>query len=305
MPVTSETPSEKPFYLPLSMRVVYVRDGNVWSWTEADDSVQLTGTGDISTARLSDDGQLLAFMRGREVWMVRMDGTDAHLLTTLDSEGAALWFAPNGLSLAVSTGNHIDVINLADTTSTTVATFPAIPDNYYPEVIWSPDASGFKTIIPPQNESGQAEMLFVFTNGTVANLAKFQMLSTSMSLPFISPDGGYVIYAATLKDGNESLYLMDSSGATRPYDEPAESIRAYGWLPDSKQFVYGEENTQRAYLGAIGGSPIEINITFPPTIRWVDAEHYLALGDGDLVLGNLNGSSSTIDSDVQAFDFAP
>ncbi|MGD8406385.1 MAG: hypothetical protein PVJ21_22200, partial [Anaerolineales bacterium] len=58
MPVTSETPSEKPFYLPLSMRVVYVRDGNVWSWTEADDSVQLTGTGDISTARLSDDGQL-------------------------------------------------------------------------------------------------------------------------------------------------------------------------------------------------------------------------------------------------------
>ncbi len=301
----SETPAGNPFPAPSSLRVVYIRDGNLWSWTEESGSVQLTGTGDISTARLSEDGQLLAFMRGREVWTVRMDGTDARLLATLDDGSASLRFAPTGSSLAVSTGDQIDVINLADITSTTVLNYPAIPDGYYPEVNWSPDASGFKTIIPPQNESGQAELLFVFTNGTVASLAKFQMLPPSRSSPFISPDGGYIIYAAKLNDGNESLYLMDSSGATRPYGEPAESIRAYGWMPGSKQFVYGEDHVQRAYLGNVAGAPTEIQVALPSMIRWIDAEYYLALENGDLIFGKLNAGRSKIDSDVQTFDFTP
>jgi hypothetical protein len=131
------------------------------------------------------------------------------------------------------------------------------------------------------------------------------MLPLSESFPYISPDGGYVIYAAKLKDENESLYLMDSSGATRPYGEPAESIRAYGWLPDSNQFVYGEDIAKRVYLGNIGGPPIEIQVTFPSMIRWVDAEYYLALDDGDLILGSLNASKLAIDSYVQAYDFTP
>ena len=98
---------------PSGLRVIYIRDGNLWSWTETGGSVQLTGTGDMSTARLSDDGQLLAFVRGREVWTVNMDGTGARLLNTLAGEGAALWFAPNKSSLAVSSKDRIDVIDLA------------------------------------------------------------------------------------------------------------------------------------------------------------------------------------------------
>ena len=122
---------------PVGLRVVYLREGNLWSWTEAGGSQQLTGTGDMSIARLSDDGQLLAFMRGREVWTVRMDGTDARLLITLEDEGATLWLAPNGTLLAVSTTNKIDVIDLTEGTSTTVVTYPPIPGDYYPEVAWS------------------------------------------------------------------------------------------------------------------------------------------------------------------------
>ena len=70
---------------------------------------QLTDTGDMSIICLSDDGQLLAFMRGREVWTVRMDGQDARLLVTQAEAGGKLWFAPNGALLAVSTSDHIDV----------------------------------------------------------------------------------------------------------------------------------------------------------------------------------------------------
>jgi hypothetical protein len=287
---------------PSDLRIVYIREGNLWSWTEAGGSVQLTGTGDMSTASVSSDGQLLAFMRGREVWTVRMDGMGARLLSTQANEGGALWFSPDGSLLAISTKDHIDVISLVDATSITVVTYPALPDRYYPEVIWSPDGIGFKTVIPPQTESGQAELLFVFTNGTVASLAKFSMVNLSESRPHISPDGGYIIYVSKLSEDNESLYLMDSSGATKPYGEPADNIRTYGWLPDSKHFAYGGENLPRAFMGNVGGVPIELAVTFPLLIRWVDSEHFIALEKGDLELGNKSGTSTPIDSAVQDFD---
>lgn len=298
-----KTELEQTVPAPTGMRIVYIREGNLWSWTEAGGNVQLTATGDMSTARISQDGQLLAFMRGREVWTVGMDGMGARLLSTQATEGGALWFSLDGSLLAVSTKDHIDVISLEDATSVTVVTYPFLLDGYYPEVVWTPDASGFKTVILPQANNNQAELIFAFTDGTVASLAKFTIVPFSESLPYISPDGGYVIYAAKVSDGKESLYLMDSSGATKPYGETADNIHANGWLPDSKHFVYSDEVLSRAFLGDVGGAFLELAVTFPLMIRWVDAEHYVALENGELMLSSLSGASVQIDSAVFDFDF--
>ena len=259
----------------------------------------------MSIARVSDDGQLLAFMRGREVWTVRMDGTDARLLVTQPEAGGKLWFAPNASLLAISTSDHISVVDLNAGSETTVVTYPVIPDGYFPEVLWMPDSSGFKTIIPTPTESGQAEMLYVFPDGTVASLAKFAMVSSPDFPYYFSPDGGYVIYTAKLDDGRESLYLMDSSGATRPYGEPAASVRAYGWFSDSKSFAFGWKETPRLFLGEVDGSPVEIALTLPGNVRWVDASHYLAIRSGELIWGDVNGLVIVIDSSVTDFDFLP
>jgi hypothetical protein len=295
---------EQTVSTPPGLQVVYLREGNLWSWTEASDNVMLTGTGDMSTARLSSDSQLLAFMRGLEVWTIRMDGTDARLLVTQKEEGGALWFAPNGSLLAVSTKDHIDVIDLPNATTTTVMTYPAVPDGFYPEIVWSSDSTGFKTVIPPSSEKGQAEFLFVMTNGTNASLGKFSLASPAESLPFISPDGGYVIYVAKLSDEKESLFLMDSSGATRPYGESAAKIRAYGWLPDSKHFVYAEEHPDQAFLGDVMGSPpTKMDMTGFESIRWLDTERFLAFEDDNLYLGDVNGGKTPIADGVSGFDF--
>ena len=288
---------------PPGLHVIYLQEGNLWSWTEAGGNVQLTGTGDLSTARLSTDGQFLAFLRGSEVWTVRMDGTDARPLATLPEAGGALWFAPNDLLLGVSTRDRIDVIDLSALATNTVVTYPAIAGNYYPEVVWSPDSAGFKTVIPPQTEAGQAELLFVFPDGTLASLAKFGMLPPVEGAPLISPDGGYVIYGAKTSDGSVSLHLMDSSGATRPYGEPGESVRALGWLPDSKRFVYSLGDPPRSFIGKVDGPPSYNETFFPRTTRWVDSQHFLAVQDGDLFLGDLNGRSTSIDIGVSDFDY--
>ena len=299
-----DTAPDKPVVIPSGLRIVYLRGGNLWSWTEAGGKGQLTDTGDISAVSLSDDGQMLAFLRGREVWVTHMDGTNARMFTMLDA-GADFWFAPSGSMMAVSASDHIEVIDLSQAVSTTVLSYAPIPNEYYPQIVWSPDSLGFKTIVPPQRESERAEFLFVFTSGTVASLAKFMMVPLTESFPFISPDGGYVIYVAKLSDGNETLYLMDSSGATKPYGEAAAHVRTIGWLPDSKHFIYGVEPSSRAFIGDIGGSPMEVQLSFFSEARWVDAEHMLILEDGDLRVGDIKGESLLIDSHVQRFDFVP
>jgi hypothetical protein len=289
----------------MGLQVVYLQAGNLWSWTEAGGNVLLTGTGDLSSVRLSEDGQLLAFMRGREAWTIRMDGTQARLLVVQQEQGGALWFAQDGSLLAISTANHIDVVDLINETLTTVFTYPVRPEAYYPEVIWAADGSGFKTVIPPAPESSQAEFLFVFTNGTVANLAKFSMDSPAESPPFISPDGGYVIYVAKVSDGKESLHLMDSSGAAKSYGEPAMSVHVYGWLPDSKYFVYARENPKQFFLGNVmGNQPVALDGNGIERIRWVDADHFLALIEKDLYLEDSDGGQMLIAEDVTDFDFA-
>jgi Tol biopolymer transport system component len=289
---------------PGGLRVVYLRDGDLWTWTETDKNVLLTDTGDISAIDLSKDGQLLSFMLGPDVWTVRMDGSDARLLVMQKQAGGALSFSPNGSLLAVSTSDHIDVIDLVNQTSVTVTTYPSIPNNDYPEIVWAADSSGFKTIVPPASEQERAEFLFVFPNGRVASLSKFSTVSPEKSPQLISPDGGYVLFVTKASDDKEALFLMDSSGAGKVYGEVGENIRLYDWLPDSKNFVYAQAGQERILLGNVTGKPpVELFEGVYQSMRWLDAEHFLAVQDGNLYLGDINGSQALIAESVSAFDF--
>ena len=72
--------TEPPAINPL--KVGYVKNENVWLWTEEGGSVPLTTMGDVGGVRLSDDGEWVAFWRGLNLWVVNSDGTDERNLTT-------------------------------------------------------------------------------------------------------------------------------------------------------------------------------------------------------------------------------
>ena len=316
-PETSSTPLESPAtklpaptlqlaFLP-EMIVAYIRDGNLWFWNEQNGPYQMTNSGDLTDVCISDDGQMLAFVRGSEIWTARTDGTGAGLLVTRAVSGGRLKFSPSGLMLAISDKDQIQLIDLATSTISTVLTYPVITSGYEPEVVWTPDSFGFKTIIPAATGTGQAEFFFVFTSGTVASLAKFVMVPPDESAPLLSPDGGYVIYVSEITSDKKSLHLMDSSGAARPYGEPVTSVRAYGWFPDSQHFVYISETLQGAtstFVGFVNGQPSEISLNEYDSLRWVDAEHFLALQTGNLILGSIVDGFTLIDSGVVEFDFS-
>lgn len=68
--------------LSAGLRVAYLRDGNIWLWTQSG-SVQLTNSGGVKAVRISDDGQMIAFEWNRELWAVQVDGSNERRLVSL------------------------------------------------------------------------------------------------------------------------------------------------------------------------------------------------------------------------------
>jgi len=76
-------PTSTPMPVPAELRVAFVKDANVWLWSEVQtEAMPLTEGGDVGGVRISDDGEIAAFTRGDELWMVRSDGADERPLVT-------------------------------------------------------------------------------------------------------------------------------------------------------------------------------------------------------------------------------
>jgi len=90
VPVETATPGVPTFTPPRALQVAYVKDGNVYIWTEGESSVGLTNTHDAIRVSISDDGQVIAYTRQNpnndfiyELWAVNTSGpTNARLLVS-------------------------------------------------------------------------------------------------------------------------------------------------------------------------------------------------------------------------------
>ena len=87
-PVETEEPEVPTLSAPRALQVAYIKNGNVYIWTEGESSVGLTGTGDAVEVSISDDGQVIAYVRRNptndfafEIWAVNTSGpTNARTL---------------------------------------------------------------------------------------------------------------------------------------------------------------------------------------------------------------------------------
>lgn len=90
-PALQPMPVEE-YPVPDRLRIAYLQDGDAWLWSAAQrQAAPLTTGGDIDGPfQISDDGGIVAFARGGELWMVRSDGTDERpLLGASDLDGMA------------------------------------------------------------------------------------------------------------------------------------------------------------------------------------------------------------------------
>jgi len=87
------------------LKVVYVTEGNIWLWTQAGGSTQLTFTSKDCCVEISGRGDRIAFLRDQDLWIMKADGTEVRLLfaqtdvETQHSPGTTFWevaWSPDG-----------------------------------------------------------------------------------------------------------------------------------------------------------------------------------------------------------------
>ena len=87
--IVTDTPELPPPAIAI-LRAAYIKGDNIWLWTEAAGSLQLTFSGGAYSPALSEDGQVVAFLRAGELWAVNADGSaerrliDSAYLSTLE-----------------------------------------------------------------------------------------------------------------------------------------------------------------------------------------------------------------------------
>jgi len=72
---------------PQPLRVAYVKDNNAWIWTEGVGAMSLTASGGIQDVRISDDGQVVAYVREiipfrPEILAINSDGSGERILVS-------------------------------------------------------------------------------------------------------------------------------------------------------------------------------------------------------------------------------
>ena len=374
-PTVTDTPElVLPPPVVASLRVVYSKAGNVWSWTEGGSPLQLTFSGDAGNPRLSSNGQVVAFNKGGELWAVNADGSDVRQLVDLAFMAAyastpgdqvivddILWLNQynqvvfNTLEITQGAGYQVPLFDfkVADADSGISATaspgeggVPYLsPDNnvlalsrpekvilrfmgqnvpyveiftfpivltysewlYVPELVWLPDSSAFRVVVPahdPLAEPGQVSSFWnVPVSGTPTRLATFVSVPAFVAPPFVSPDGQLVVYQVD-NGSNTEIHTITAGGLdTLMLSFPLTTVDLLGWNPDSVHFVFSQPDPVHANLGTAGSSQPLGDTSKVQKIRWVDANRYLFMNGDELRISELGGASVLIDAGVSEYDF--
>jgi dipeptidyl aminopeptidase/acylaminoacyl peptidase len=94
-----------PAFSPNAKRIVFTREGDIWSIKpDGTDPRQLTTGGSDNEPQYSPNGKTIAFQRfdgsGADIWLMKADGSNERALVNTDEDEFEPTFAPDGRSVA-------------------------------------------------------------------------------------------------------------------------------------------------------------------------------------------------------------
>jgi len=236
------------------LAVAFVKDGNIQLWDESTGQIQtILNTGDVIAVTISDDGQVIAFIRRSAVQLTEGEWFEQSALWAVDRNGG------NHREL-VSAESLRQLLNAAERESTNI-----------PQLQWIPGThrllfSGWKYIVQAEGESHAVpEGLYLADADALTDTI---LVPAGNNLHFVpSPDGGQVALMSP-----DSLGFIDVDGSN-----PRSDILTYSslalpgpvfptgvWTRDSQAFIVTTsfENTSAAinftvWRVPVNGSPPE------------------------------------------------
>jgi WD40-like Beta Propeller Repeat len=248
-----------------------------------------------------------------DLWGVETSGSTPPVLIEAPGNGGPITFSPDGNLYAISLADRIVLKVRSGGTHSTPLTFPNVMTysewTYLLDVVWLPDSSSFRVVIPPEDPLYYTTALTYFydvpVSGTRTELASFIASPAFFSRPRISPDGQIVAYMRD-NGSNTDLYLNGLTIGNVLYTSyTANQWDVVGWAPDSSHFVYWMNDTRSLWLAAIGSPAVPLtDTTHAADVQWVDFFRLFFLSGTDLRLGTAGGASTLIDTGVDGgYDF--
>jgi len=261
---------------------------------------------------LADEGEVYTTLV-YDIWTVDASGTVAPHMEAAPGMGGPIVFSPDGLYYAARQANRIRLFNRDGSIQMDALDFDNVLTysewEYLPQVVWLPDSSGFRTVIPahdPLADPGAKSVLWdVPIGGAPTPLLSFVAVPAFADFPVISPDGQNVAYMAP-NGANTELHLLGLSIGDVIYDNyTAYQWGFVGWAPDSYQFVLWYNDIRNLVLGSPGSLAVPLtDMTFTELVSWIDSTRILFRSDANLRMSYLGSTSTVIDTGTDGeYDF--
>ena len=212
-------------------RIVFDRDGRLYT-VNADGSGEIPITGDgfaASEPSVAADGNRVVFSYsgngGYGIWVVNVNGTDAHQVTTesqsvAGSDSDPTW-SPDGTKIAFVRGGDLMTMN-ADGTGTTNLTAAFTPSIQQPS--WSPAG----------DEIAFAAQSRIWVAGTGGSTPRQFQTATGAHNPSWSPDATALAYGTL----TEVRLIASNGAADAPLTGGLREVWDLAWSPDGTKIAF-------------------------------------------------------------------
>lgn len=250
--------------------VAYVRGGDVYVSKGATET-RLTTGGGFSRPRWSTDGQMIAFLKGGQLWTMKADGSAKRQLTTRGAAGAS--WSPDGktivfaalsctggpgvyrISATAAVGATPEVLfprdcrgaALPETTAAVTPRAGSLNDRLSTDdaVAWSPDGSRVAF------RGGACEDVYdsCLTIGTVATGAEKTVAAYGGGS---LQNSGFAVVPSWRADGAKLSWTAYQEGETAAEDQPVHLVE-YDTVTGAKRNVGGVLDREMVYVDATHG----------------------------------------------------
>jgi Tol biopolymer transport system component len=231
------------------LAVAFVKDGNIQLWDESTGQIQtILNIGDVIAVTMSDDGQVIAFLRRSVVQLTEGEWFEQSALWAVDRNGGN----PRELVSAASLRQRL---NAAERDSTNI-----------PQMQWIPGThrllfSGWKYIVIAEGESHAVpEGLYLVDADALTDVA---LISSGNNLHFVpSPDGGQVALMSPTSLGFINVDGSNQRSDVLTYSSlalPSPVFPTGVWTQDSRAFIItgSFENTSAGMNFTVWRVPVD------------------------------------------------
>jgi Tol biopolymer transport system component len=260
--------STNEYPVPAGLRVSFVRDDQLWLWSaEAKEALALASTGRTNgEVKVSDDGRIVAFLKGNDLWAVNSDGTGERELLSVEALDAIvpvdqgvsanrLEWVPGTHTLAFNTRLQMahglvlnDDLHLLDADTLELTTL--LPAGEGGEFYYSPDGSQIAIVTAGEislvdAKGGQRQQVLTYTPVNTGSEYRFY------ARPFWSSDGSALRVAIPPADpfvqpaAQTSVWHIPTGGAQARMlasidAAPLSSSDSLAFSPDLEYVAYAQ-----------------------------------------------------------------